>query len=334
MSPSPWYRTIEAHTAGEPLRILVEGVPEPPGSTMLEKRRYVREHLDHVRRLLIHEPRGHRDMYAAWLTEPVSQGADLGVLFLHNEGYSTMCGHAVIALGKVLYETGRVRHADGHVSLDVPAGRVEAFVERDETDHVRRVSFRNVPSFVVEVDATVPVPGLGEVRYDVAFGGAYYAYVNANDLGLRLEPSCVNQLVDAGMRIKRAVMERGFTAHPFEPDLSFLYGTIFVAPPGDPRHHSRNVCIFAEGEVDRSPTGTGVSGRVALHVSRGELALGEEIVIESILGTTMGVRAEECVRFGGDDAVIPRVSGEAFVTGWSEFTLEEGDPLGEGFFLG
>ena len=275
--PADWTRitTIEAHTAGEPLRILTGGVPPIPGDTMPAKRRYAQTHLDDLRRALMWEPRGHADMYGAIMTEPVTADGDLGVLFLHNEGWSTMCGHGIIALVQVGLNTGLIR-AEGDapvVRLDTPAGRVTATAHRTN-GWVTHVSFRNVPSYVVALDQELDVDGIGRIHYDIAFGGAYYAFVPAADVGLSLSPADFRALIDAGTRIKAAVSAAHPFSHPFEPDLGFIYGTIFVGPPHDVAHHSRNVCVFADGEVDRSPTGTGVSARAAIHHARGDHRVG------------------------------------------------------------
>ncbi len=276
-----WTRvtSIDAHTAGEPLRIITGGLPPVPGDTILAKRRYAREHLDHLRTALMWEPRGHADMYGCILTEPVTPDGTLGVLFLHNEGFSTMCGHGIIGLVKVGIETGLLA-ADPVVRLDTPAGRVTAYPHYDAAGKVTHVSFHNVPSFVYALDQVMDVPGLGRVRYDLAFGGAFYAYVSAEEIGVGLMPEEFHTLIDLGKRIKRAVMDVGIPQHPFEPDLSLLYGVIFVGPAHDPANHSREVCVFADGEVDRSPTGTGVSGRAALHYTKGEIGLNEPFVVE------------------------------------------------------
>lgn len=314
--------TFDAHAAGEPLRVIASGYPELEGATILERRRYARERYDHLRTALMWEPRGHADMYGAIVTGPVSEDADFGVLFLHNEGYSTMCGHGIIAVSTVARLTGMVDRDT--LRIDSPAGLITARVSPGG------VSFDNVASFVSALDAEVDVPGIGRVRYDMAFGGAFYALVDAQSVGLTCSPGQTAQLIDAGMRIKRAIPA---PRHPFEADLSFLYGTIFTGPPVRPGGHSRNVCIFAEGEVDRSPTGTGVSARAAALAARGELAPGDEIAIESILGTEFRVAVKECVRFGGYDAVIPTVSGTAHVTGRHEFWIDPADPLKHGFCL-
>ncbi len=343
--PREWLRitTLEAHTAGEPLRIVTGGFPEIPGDTILEKRRYAREHLDHLRTALMWEPRGHADMYGALLTDPVTPDGDLGVLFLHNEGFSTMCGHGILGLAMAGVVGGAVRprgepeaRPDPHrpitLLMDTPAGRVTAFAHR-ENGKIRTASFLNVPSFVYALDRTVDVPGLGPVRYDIAFGGAFYAFCRAEELGVSLDSGSFRTLMDVGMRVKQAVMNSHPLQHPVEEDLGFLYGTIIVGEARNPAHHSRNVCVFAEGEVDRSPTGTGVSARAALHFARGEIRLGQDFVVESILGTTFTGRVEEETRFGPYDAVVPRVSGTSHVTGRNEIFLDPEDPLREGFIL-
>jgi len=334
-SPPPhWVRvsTLDVHTAGEPLRIITGGFPELPGSTILEKRRYAMEHLDHLRTALMWEPRGHADMYGALLTEPVTEDGDLGVLFLHNEGYSTMCGHGIIGIAMAGVAGGAVPMDAEILRMDTPAGRVTAFVHRDG-GRVVRASFLNVPSFVYALDQEVDLPGIGTVRYDVAFGGAFYAFCRAEDLGVTLDPGAFREVMDVGMRMKRAVMEALPIRHPFEEELGFLYGTIIVGEPQDPENHSRNVCIFAEGEVDRSPTGTGVSARAALHFAEGELEVGEHFTVESILGTTFTGSVEEVTQFGPYSAVIPRVSGTSHITGRNEILIDPDDPLKNGFIL-
>lgn len=329
-------RTIDAHAEGEPLRVIVEGYPTLLGATILAKRRHAKLHYDNVRTALMLEPRGHDDMYGCILTEPVTEDGDAGVLFLHNEGYSTMCGHGIIALTTVLFETGMMTPLGPSptLRLDTPAGRVTARADWDPiAQRVRRVAFENVPAYVAALDARVRVPGLGEIPYDLAYGGAYYAYVDAAALGFRLDGSETAALIDVGMRIKRAVMAARPITHPFEADLGFLYGTILCGPPHDPGAHGRNVCIFAEGEVDRSPTGTGVSGRVAIERARGRLGLNEDFVVESILGTRFTGRALRDTTFGAYTAVAPEISGRAWITGRHEFLIAPDDPLAAGFRL-
>lgn len=331
--PPDWLRitTIDCHAAGEPLRVITRGWPVLPGQSILDKRRHCRQHLDHLRRALMWEPRGHADMYGCILTEATTSDGDLGVLFMHNEGYSTMCGHGIIGLVTVALETGLLAPKD-HIRLDTPAGRVTARANFDGR-RVSSVAFENVPSFVYALDRTVDVPGFGPVRYDVAFGGAFYAYCHAVDLGVRLIPEEFRRLIETGMAVKRAVMAALPIHHPFETDLGFLYGTIIDGPPHEPGAHSRNVCIFADGEVDRSPTGTGVSGRVALEHARGRLPIGEPFVIESLIGTRFTGRVTGTTAFGPYPAVVPEVEGSAWITGRNEFFIAPDDPLREGFIL-
>ena len=334
--PADWPRitTIDAHTAGEPLRVVTGGLPVLPGDTILARRRYMRDHLDHLRTALMFEPRGHADMYGCIVTPPVSAGADFGVLFTHNEGYSSMCGHGIIGIATVMIETGTIaaREPETTVRIDTPAGLVTAYA-RINDGHVTGVRFHNVASFALAIDEFVEVPGLGRIRYDIGFGGAFYAFVRAADLGLGCTPENFSGLVAAGRAIKKAVMASRPISHPFEDDLSFLYGTIFIGPAETAGHHSRNVCVFADGEVDRSPTGTGVSARLAIHHARKEIGLDEPIVIESILGTCFTGRVAATATFGPHVAVIPEVAGTAHITGRCEFVIDPADPLQKGFVL-
>jgi trans-L-3-hydroxyproline dehydratase len=276
-------------------------------------------------------------MYGCVLTPPVTPEADLGVLFMHNEGYSTMCGHGVIALVTMLLRTGALAPRGQHtpVNLDTPAGLVRATAHLDSNGEVERVSFLNVPSFLYARDVELEVPALGRLSVDIAFGGAFYAFLQASQVGLRVVPQQLEQLVAAGEAIKKAVNSILSIKHPSEEDLGFLYGTILTDSPENPAHHSRNVCIFANAEVDRSPTGTGVSARLALHHAKGEITDGQQIVIESILGavSSFGGRVVGREQVGPHEAIVPEVSGTAFITGRHEFIIDPRDELGGGFLL-
>jgi proline racemase len=334
--PRGWRRVVavDAHTAGEPLRVILTGFPALGGETLLERRRIARAEHDGLRRALMWEPRGHADMYGCIVGPPVSADAHVGVLFTHNEGFSTMCGHGIIGVATVLVECGLIE-APGEetvVGIDTPAGFVRAVVRCRER-RVRDVSFVNVPSFAAALDQQVDVPGLGTIRYDIAYGGAFYAYVRAADFDLALEPSEVPRIIELGRGIKKAVQSSAPPVHPDADDLGFVYGTVFVGSPRDPASHSRNVCVFADGEVDRSPTGTGVSGRLALHHARGELAIGDFIAVESILGTKFTGRVVDTTTVGPLDAVVPEVTGRAFITGRNELLIDPEDPLAGGFLL-
>jgi trans-L-3-hydroxyproline dehydratase len=334
--PAGWLRikTIDAHTAGEPLRVVTEGWPDMPGETILEMREHARANHDDLRRVIILEPRGHADMYACLLVPPVTPDGDVGVLFLHNEGYSTMCGHGIIGLVKVGLDCG-LFDAEGdepEIRIDTPAGRVTATAHRGGGGTVETVSFLNVPSFLLERDLVVEVDGLGPVTCDIGYGGAFYAYVDARAVDVEIGPDAFARIVDVSMRIKRAVMAEYEIVHPDgDPALNFLYGTI-LHQPGEGDVHSRNVCVFADGEVDRSPTGTGVSGRAAILHARGEMADGA-ITIESIIGTRFDVTVHETMSVGGLPAIIPYVSGAAHITGRHEFFVDPSDPLRDGVLL-
>ncbi|HEY6635956.1 MAG TPA: proline racemase family protein [Acidimicrobiia bacterium] len=332
--PPDWRRitTIESHAGGEPFRVVVDGLPAVLGETMLERRRFAESELDWLRRALMWEPRGHADMYGGWLGPPVSADAELSVLFTHNDGFSTMCGHGIIALTTVLIETGMVsapgpEHA---LAIDTPAGLISA-VATVAGARVLSTRFRNVASFVTDIDAAVPVPGWGEVVYDLAFGGAFYALVDAATIGVTLDDS--RGLIDAGRRIKEAISSSREVRHPEHPDLGFLYGVIFVGPPTTPGADSRNVCVFADGEIDRSPTGTGVSARLAALHARGEVGVDEEIRVESIVGSTFAGRIVGLASVASTPAVIPEVSGSAAITGRNEIWIDPEDRLGAGFLL-
>ena len=334
--PTDWLKitAIDAHAGGEPFRVIVDGFPELRGGTILERRRYAKEHHDHLRTALMWEPRGHADMYGCLLTSPVTSDADFGILFMHNEGFSTMCGHGIIGIVTVVLETEMLPTVSPitTIKVDSPAGLITAYAQI-ENGHVNNVSFHNVPSYVDGLDEVVDVPELGKVRYDLAFGGAFYAYVKAIDLGLSCSPKDFRALIEKGMAIKRSIMKTRAITHPFEQDLGFLYGTIFTGPPSQAGSHSQNVCIFAEGEVDRSPTGTGVSGRLAIHYQRGELQMNQPIVIESVIGSKFTGRVVEEVTFGPHSAIIPEVQGEAHIIGRSELWINPSDPLKDGFIL-
>jgi proline racemase len=318
--------TTDYHTAGEPFRIVAEGAVDIPGGSVLARREHARasEAVERVRRLLCHEPRGHADMYGGFVVPPDDDGADLGVLFWHKDGYSTACGHGTIALGAWAVESGRVRApADGgvDVTIDVPSGRVVARVER-RGGVVQRVAFRNVPSYVIARD--VPAGG---VRADVAYGGAIYAYVQAGELGLSVAPDELPELIAAGRRVKAALAGSEVAAHPDDPRLSGIYGTVIHEQVG-PRHH-RNVTVFADGEVDRSPTGSATSARTALLADAGDLGDGERWRNDSIVGTSFHAR----VIGRGPEGVLTEIEGSAFRTGEHRFVLDPRDELGTGFVL-
>jgi proline racemase len=318
---------VDYHTAGEPFRIVTGGVPPLEGASILDKRRFAAEQLDHVRRLLVYEPRGHADMYGCFVTEPEDGGADLGVVFFHNAGYSTACGHGTIALVTWAVETGLVPATgpEARVVVDVPSGRLET-VARLEDGAVASVRFRNVPAYV-EAEGLL-AEGL---RADVAFGGAFYASVASP---LPVEPRNVSELIALGRAVKAELEAKRQFVHPVEPELRDIYGVIFwerldFGPP----LRQRNITVFADGEVDRSPCGSGTSARLALLERAGELERGAELVHESVIGTTFAARVVGDATVAGRPAVVTEVEGSAARTGTHDFVLEPRDELGEGFLL-
>ena len=331
-------KTIDMHTGGEPLRVIVDGFPELKGNSVLEYRRSCKENFDHLRTALMFEPRGHADMYGCILLPPNDEDGDFGIIFLHNEGYSTMCGHAIIAISTLAVEMNwiDVKEGDNVLKIDAPCGRITSFANV-KNGKVTGVRFHCVPSFVVGLDRIVEVEGLGKVTYDLAYGGAFYAYVDMdkNNFDFDLSTESYRALITNGMKIKNAVMEADKEiTHPFEEDLSFNYGTIFIDNNKQPSGvDSRNVCIFAEGEVDRCPTGSGVSGRMAIHKARKEIDYGETMSIESITDSVFkgSIISEE--DYGPFKAVIPQVEGTAYITGMQTFVIDPNDPMKNGFIL-
>lgn len=327
-------RTIDAHAAGEPLRLIVDGFPSIEGGTMLEKREYVRARHDALRRALMLEPRGHADMYGALLTEPVSENADAGVLFMHNEGYSTMCGHGVIAVVTIALERNLLTLADGQqeIVLDSPAGPVRARFSRRDNGRVEHVTFINVPSFVLH--AGIPVRARDrQLRADVAFGGAFYAIVDAESVGLPLQPRMLPEIRVAGMEIKKQIEAALPIVHPEEPGLKGIYGTIFTSPADVEGADLKNVTVFADAEVDRSPCGTGTCAVMAVLDAMGLLPPDHSFTHESIVGTTFRGRVVERTTVGELPAIRPEIQGSAWITGEHTFIIQDDDVLRGGFRL-
>jgi proline racemase len=309
-------QTTDYHTAGEPFRIVTGGVEPLEGRTILAQRRFAAEHLDDVRRLLVNEPRGHADMYGCFVTEPEDDGAELGVVFFHNAGYSTACGHGTIALVTWAIESGRIeaREPETHVVVDVPSGRLETWA-RVEGGRVRSVRFRNVPAFVHSDN--------------VSFGGAFYASVEE-----RVDPRELPRLIELGRQVKAELEADREFVHPLEAELRDIYGVIFWQRESDgPPLEQRNVTVFADGEVDRSPCGSGTSARLALLAAEGRLRVGDELLHRSIVGSEFRARIVAEAEVAGIPTVVTEVEGSAHLTGRHEFVLEPDDELGLGFLL-
>lgn len=340
VAPKDWLqiKTIDMHTGGEPLRVIVDGFPKLKGNSVLEYRRYCKENFDYLRTALMFEPRGHADMYGCILVPPNDNEGDFGILFLHNEGYSTMCGHAIIAISTLAIEMRwiDVQEGENELKIDAPCGRIYSYAQV-KNNKVKGVRFHCVPSFVVGLDRTVEIDGIGTITYDLAYGGAFYAYVDMakNHFDFGLNPESYRKLITVGTDIKHAVMKGdNEISHPFEEDLSFLYGTIFIDNTKQTSgSDSRNVCIFAEGEVDRCPTGSGVSGRMAIHKARKEIDFGETMTIESITGSVFKGSVVKEEDYGPFKALIPQVEGTAHITGMQTFVIDPNDPMKDGFIL-
>ena len=335
MAEQPSIHVLDMHTGGEPVRVIRGGYPPVPGETILAKRRHAREHLDHLRKLLMFEPRGHFDMYGALLVQPSLPGADLAVLFMHNEGYSTMCGHATIALGRYAVDYGLVPKVEPltRIGLECPCGLVQVEVEVAD-GKAGRVRFRSVPAFLLARQKPVDVPGVGVVTTDVSYGGAFYALADAGAFGLDVRASRTRDLVDAADALSAAVRAQLAIEHPVEADLGFLYGSILTDGRDLPdQGPSANICVFANSEVDRSPTGSGVTARMAARFQRGLVQAGQVCEFESVTGSRFTGEVVAETRCGDRPAVTVRVGGLAHYTGEARYWLEEGDELGKGFLL-
>ncbi|KAL2082299.1 hypothetical protein ACEWY4_022117 [Coilia grayii] len=333
----PVLSVVDMHTGGEPLRIITDGYPEIRGDTVLSKRSYVECYLDCLRKVLMFEPRGHYDMYGALLVQSELPEADLGVLFMHNEGYSTMCGHAIIALGRYAVDYGLVRSPrspETQVNIHCPCGLVKAFVEysNGKTGAVR---FHSVPAFAFATDVKVTVPEHGEVKVDISYGGAFYAFVSAERFGLDVRTSRPRDLVDVATAVTNAVKSQVKIRHPEHKDLSFLYGTILTdGKDSFSEEPTANVCVFADAQVDRSPTGSGVTARIALQHHKGLIQFNQTRTFKSgAIGSVFTGKAVQETRCGEFRAVVVEVRGHAHYTGVASFVQESDDDLREGFLL-
>jgi len=328
-----YFAAVDSHTEGMPTRVVTGGLGPVPGASMQERRLYFEEHLDHLRLLLMREPRGHSAMSGAFLQPPTRPDADWGVLFVEVSGLLPMCGHGTIGVATVLVETGMVAVSEPEtvIRLDTPAGLVEATVQvRD--GRAERVRLRNVPAFVTQLDATVEVDSLGAVSYDMAFGGNFYALIPAASVGLDPVPANAQELIDRGLEIIAAINAAAQPVHPVDSAIRGCKHVVFHAPGRDGAD-ARNATAIHPSKLDRSPCGTGTSARMAALHARGELAVGKEFVNESIIGSRFTGRLVEETSLGSLPAVVPEVSGRAWITGMSQYLLDPTDPFPAGFAL-
>ncbi len=327
--------TIDSHTAGERTRMVTGGIPNIPGPTMADKREFFSQNLDFVRKVLTLEPRGDAEIIVAVITDPVNEGSDIGVMFMDSLGFEGMCGHGTIGIVTTLIETGQITpvHPYTEVRLDTLTGSVYARAAVDHEGNVKEVTLRNVPSFVYMQDAQVDFDG-GKVLTDIVYGGNFFAILPVERLGLELAPGNVGRLVERGIAFRDAARDQLEISHPTEPGINPLHGVEMYVDNPSPGIHARNIMTFAQHSFDRSPCGTGTSARLALLHAQGRIGVGEEFIHESILGTVFRSRIVEESRVDGYPAIVPEVTGSAYLTGSHQFFIDPRDPLKEGFLLG
>lgn len=323
---------IDTHTAGEPTRIVLSGLPPLLGTTMAEKKRYMLEHLDFIRTLLMGEPRGHKDMFGAIITPPTTHQAQYGILFMDNGGYLDMCGHGIIGITTALIEMGMIPPTEPEtvIIFDTPAGLVESHA-KVEGNRVLEVSVANVASFVYAKDVELELSDVGEVTVDVSFGGNFFAIAKAKDLGVSIHPENIPKLLRLGMMVKQAINEKLKVQHPIEQHITSVELTEIYDKPEPLIPFSRGVVIFGKGQMDRCPCGTGISATMATLYAKGELPLGVELIHESIIGTRFRGKLVKEVQVGNFVAVEPILMGEAYITGIQQFVVDPNDPLKYGF---
>ncbi len=326
---------VDTHTAGEPTRVVLSGLPPIPGDTMAEKKRYMREHLDRFRTLLMREPRGHSDMFGAIVTPPTTDLAQFGLIFMDNGGYLDMCGHATIGVTSALVEMGMVPQPGENtvVAFDTPAGIVEGR-PRVHGDRVVEVSVSVVSSFLYAREVEIEIPEIGKIEIDVSFGGNFFAMVPAKALGVSVQPDNLPRLIRLGMSVREAVNRKIEIRHPTEKHIDRVELTEIYDKPDPARAYSRNTVIFGDGQVDRSPCGTGTCAAMAMLYAKGKLSLNQDFTNESIVGTRFRGRLEKEVRVGDFAAVQPVITGSAYITGIQQFVVDPEDPLKYGFSLG
>ncbi len=328
------FETIDSHTMGEPTRIITKGFPDLVGNTMIERKKYLEEYFDHYRTALMLEPRGHKDMFGAILTEPISEEADLGVIFMDTGGYLNMCGHGSIGLSTVAVETGLVKVTEPYteVVLDTPAGLIRARV-KVENGRAIETSILNVPAFLYCKDLEIEIAGYGKIVLDISFGGSFFALIDAEKIGLTINTENIEQITDLGMKIIKKVNDTVVISHPYL-DITSVDLAEFYSSPTNPSANKKNVVIFGDRQVDRSPCGTGTSAKLALLYAKGELKIGEEFIYESITGSMFkGVITKE-IQIGDYKAVIPQITGSAYITGFNKWVIDETDTLKNGFLFG
>lgn len=331
--PDITFLAIDSHTMGEPTRIILDGFPDLKGDTMMERKKFLEENYDYYRRALMLEPRGHKDMFGAIITKPTTAKADLGVIFMDSGGYLNMCGHGSIGTATIAVEAGLIPVTEPYtnVVLETPAGIVRTDVKVNAGKAVE-VSIFNVPAFLYKEDIEININGYDKFNVDIAFGGSFFALIDAEKLGIEINPKNLDMITDLGMKIIKTINNTIKIKHPYL-DITTVDLAEFYSKPTNPKANLKNVVIFGESQVDRSPCGTGTSAKVAALYARGELALGEEFIYESITGSIFKGIATEEITVEDYKAIIPRITGSAYITGMNRIILDKDDPLEYGFLL-
>ncbi|KPU27036.1 proline racemase [Caloranaerobacter sp. TR13] len=325
---------VDSHTMGEPTRVIIGGVPKIPGKTMAEKKSYLEQKMDNIRTAVMLEPRGHNDMFGSIITAPVNEEADFGIIFMDGGGYLNMCGHGSIGAVTVAIETGMVEVVEPitEIKMDTPVGLIKAKA-KVERGKVKEVSIVNVPAFHYMKDVKIDVPNIGEVTLDISFGGSFFAIVDAQQLGIEVQPKNTQKLIDLGLTIREIINASIKVQHPILKHINKVDLVEIFDKPTNKEADLKNVVVFGQGQIDRSPCGTGTSAKLATLYSKGKLRIGEYFVYESILGTTFKGRILGTTKVKNYEAVIPEITGSAYITGFSHFVIDPEDPVKYGFVL-
>ena len=328
---------IDTHTVGEAARVIIGGIHKFPGTTMAEKKKFLEEHRDDLRKIVMHEPRGHNDMFGAFICEPVHPEADYGIIFMDGGGYLTMCGHNTIAAMTIAVECGWLQVPQGakevKVVQDTPAGLIEGTVYLNDTASVEAVSFNNAPAFLYKENVSIAVPNFGTISCDISFGGNFFALLPATEIGLDIIPENRNKITEIALAIREAINKQVPIQHPTMPHINKVELVEIYGPPKSRDATLQNVVVFGNGQTDRSPCGTGTSAKLAALYGKGKMQVGESFVYESIIGTKFKGEIVKSLDLAGYKAIIPRITGSAYITGFNAFLVNPQDPLKTGFCL-
>ncbi|MCI6277639.1 MAG: proline racemase [Clostridium sp.] len=327
-------QAVDSHTMGEPTRVVTGGIPSIKGKTMPEKKAYLENNMDYVRTAIMHEPRGHKDMFGSIITAPTTEEADLGIIFMDGGGYLNMCGHGSIGAATIAVETGMVEVKEPYtdIVLEAPAGLVKAKVKVENGKAVE-ASIVNVPSFLYKEGIVIDVPNIGNVKVDISFGGSFFALVDSRELGIDICPENSTKITEIGLVIRDIINKTVEIKHPTLDHIKTVDLVEIYGPSKNPKATYQNVVVFGEGQVDRSPCGTGTSAKMAALYAKGKLNIGEDFIYESILGTMFKGRILEETMVGSYKGIIPEITGSAYITGFNHFVIDEDDPVKYGFSL-